>query len=163
MKRQIAVPFVALAMAAAFIGGCGKGQNLATPSSTPTPVPTPTVACATPAGTTIALAYPIPGSTGVPSLLTVPATNGIALLVAPSPLPTNWYVYVKSANGVAAQTGPTATPTTLPTPIAPEPSGFVYQYFDIGQFALSTSFEVFAANQQCFPGLDLGGFTTGTS
>jgi hypothetical protein len=163
MKRQIAVPFAALVLAAAFIAGCGKSANFATPSQTPTPVPTPTIACATPAGTTIELAYPIPGATGVPSLLTVPATNGIMLLVAPSPLPTNWYVYVKSANGVAAQTGPTATPTTLPTPIAPQPSGFVYQYFDIGQFAVSTTFQVFAANVQCYPGLELGSFTTGTS
>jgi len=175
MKKQIAVPFAALAFIAAFVVGCGKTSNLAQISATPTPIPIPTATCTPVPGETVALAYPENGATNVPSLTSLaspspgPSVNGIALIVAPTALPTNFYVYVTQTSPTATpapQTGPTVLPSTLPSPIATLPAiaGAQYEYFDIGQFGTPTlTYYVYYANTSCFPGIQLGSFTTGNT
>jgi len=169
MRKTVALPWVALALASLIAAGCSSNAyNPATASSTPTPFPTPTIACTPPAGESVQMVFPQNGS------LTAANLQGVVFAVAPSPLPTNWYVYATSVNGttagtssiaflatpVAAATG--STPTPLPTPSdMPTFAGTpIYESASIGTFANNTHFQVFLANTNCFPGLPESAFTT---
>lgn len=168
MKNLYPLSFALLFCLAMAITGCERTQR-AFPATTPSPVATPSVACTnpptgtTPSTYTVQMAYPIPQSSGV---LAEPSAqpNGIMLSVAPTPLPTGWYVYVNSNFGLAAQGGPAAMPSPLPTPIATPFPQSTYQFFDFGFWAYDTTFSVFIANPSCYPGISVGGgsFTTGS-
>ena len=151
-RSSLAVPFAGLALAA-IIAGCSTNQ--ATIGTAPTPAPTPTVACTTPPGESIALVFPQAGPTSVPN------TQGVVIAAAPNPLPTNWYAYVfttGNATGGFLQTiAPAAVPTPNTTPAFANPT---YQLSAFGIFAPGTTFTVFLANTACYPGLNIGRFTT---
>lgn len=152
-RPSLAAPFAVLALAA-LIAGCST--NKATIATAPTPIPTPTAACTTPPGESIILAFPQVGPTSVPN------GNGVVIAAAPNPLPTNWYTYVSSSFGNASggflqSIAPSAVPTPSTTPPFANPN---YQLSAYGIFTPGTTFTVFLANTVCYPGLNLGGFTT---
>jgi hypothetical protein len=154
--------------------GCGNKGNVATVSGTPTPVPIPTATCTPPANEAVQEVFPVNGSTTAANL------QGVVFAVAPSPLPTNWYVYAVSSFGTTAGTssiaflatpvpipGSTAgsTPTPLPTPsdtpsFAPSFGTPIYESASVGTFANNTQFTIYLANSNCFPGLKESTFTT---
>jgi hypothetical protein len=180
MRNAVALPFVLVALASLVVAGCGAGGQTAATTAAPTPFPTPTIACTSPPGYTIQQVFPQNGVTGVANLQGVvfdigpnPQPGGV-----PSPLPTNWYFYVKSAFGTSAfvsvpflatpvpQPGASAgaTPTPLPTPSdapsSPTFTNYLQETASIGNFATSTGFSVFLANTSCYPGLPESTFTT---
>jgi hypothetical protein len=174
MRKTVALPFAGLALASLLAAGCsGSGAYGTTASTaTPTPFPIPSATCTPPAGFSVQQVFPQNNSTTAANL------QGVVFAVAPGPLPTNWYIYAKSAAGTTAGTasigflatpvpvpGSTAgsTPTPLPTPSdAPTfaPTSFIYETTSIGTFANNTAFTIFLANTNCFPGLQESTFTT---
>jgi hypothetical protein len=119
MRKSASLSFAALAVAAVVAGaGCSASGTTATPGGTPTPMPLPTVTCTPPPGESIQMVFPKNGATGQANL------QGVVFAVAPSPLPTNWYIYVTHPNpngGAALSTLGTAQIGFLATP-APAPS-----------------------------------------
>jgi hypothetical protein len=171
MRKTVALPFVALVLGALVAAGCsGNGYNAATASATPTPFPSPTSTCTPPPGFSIQQVFPQKGSTTAANL------QGVVFAVAPSPLPTIWYVYATSSFGTTAGTasigflatpvpipGSTAgsTPTPLPTPSdTPAFANPIYESANLGTFANNTTFQIYLANPNCFPGLTESSFTT---
>jgi hypothetical protein len=167
------LPFVALTVAAIVAGCSGKGYGgSALTGATPSPLPTATGQCVFPAGETAQMIFPQNGGVGVANL------QGVVFAVAPSPLPTNWYMYANSTFGSTQNTssiGFLATPAPSPTPVAgvasptplPTPSDtptvgpvFVLETASIGNFANSTAFTIFLANTNCATGINMGTFTT---
>lgn len=163
MKILNAVPFAALVLSAIIVSGCGGGgAYTAATNATPTPIPSPSGGpCTPPPGTQFSMVFPQSGPTGVPN------NQGIVIAVAPAPLPTNWYVYVVSANNASpappisaggflqAAPSPLPTPNTLPAFANPS-----YQLSSNGLFATGTAFNAYLANTNCFPGISLGSFNT---
>jgi hypothetical protein len=172
MRKTVALPWVALTLAALIAAGCSSNSyNPATAFSTPTPFPTPTIACTPPASESVQMVFPQNGSVTAANLL------GVVFAVSPNPLPTNWYVYANSVNGTTSGTSSIAflatpvpipgsaagsTPTPLPTPSdMPTFAGTpIYESASIGNFANNTKFTIFLANTNCFPGLAESTFTT---
>ncbi|HEV8023132.1 MAG TPA: hypothetical protein VGP41_17790 [Candidatus Lustribacter sp.] len=148
---------------AAVIAGCGASQNATAYNSLPTPVPTPTTPCTSPPGFQIQMVFPQNNATSQPNL------QGVVFAVAPSPLPTNWFVYAtsiygntygSSSIGFLATAAPSATPFPTPsdTPLFPPA---VYESTSIGTFANANStFTILLANSTCYPGVTEGTFTT---
>lgn len=188
MRKSIALPFAGLALASLLAAvGCSGNTNQAVVSTgTPTPVPTPSATCTPPAGYTIQEVFPQANGVNQPNLQGVvfdigpsPQPGGI-----PSPLPTNWYFYVSSSLGSTGLTAniaflgtptpmpsttalpsgsPAATPTPLPTPSdAPVPSftNYIPEAATLGIFSVNTTFTVFLANTNCYPGIQYNKFTT---
>jgi hypothetical protein len=172
MKNAVALPWVLLALASLITAGCGNKYNqIANNSfSTPTPLPIPTATCTPPPGESIQMVFPQNGS------ITAANLQGVVIAVAPSPLPSNWYVYATSTFGSTFNTtsvaflstpapapgstaGSAATPLPVPsdTPLFPNP---IYETASIGTFATNTQFTIFLANSNCFPGLTQSTFTT---
>jgi hypothetical protein len=172
MRKTVALPFAALALASVIAAGCsGSGYNAVTANSTPTPIPVALPACTAPPGESIQQVFPQNGSTNAANLL------GVVFAVAPNPLPTNWYFYATSAFGTtggtptigflatpvpvpASTAGSTPTPLPVPsdTPLFANP---IYETASVGTFANGmTKFTVFLANTNCFPGLTESTFTT---
>lgn len=171
MKNAVALPLGLLILLAAVIAGCGSSQNAAAIANQPTPVPTPTTPCTSPPGYQIQMVFPQNGATTQPNL------EGVVFAVAPSPLPTNWFVYATyslngsmpqstygtSSIGFLATAAPSATPFPTPsdTPLFPPA---VYESTSIGTFANSavgtSMFTIYLANPTCFPGLTESTFTT---
>jgi hypothetical protein len=171
MKKTVALPFADIALTALVAAGCsGTGYTASTATGTPTPVPVPTSTCTPPPGESIQQVFPQNGSVSAANL------QGVVFAVAPSPLPTNWYVYATSAAGTTAFTNSTmflatpvpvpgasagATPTPLPVPSdTPLFANPIYESASIGTFANNTKFTIFLANSNCFPGLPESTFTT---
>ncbi len=171
MRKTVALPFVAIALASIIVAGCSASGNQAvTATGTPTPVPVPSATCTPPAGYQIQEVFPQKGSTTAANL------QGVVFAVAPNPLPTNWYVYATSTYGTTAGTssiaflatpvpipGSTAgsTPTPLPTPSdTPAFANPIYESASLGTFANNTTFQIYLANPSCFPGLTESSFTT---
>ena len=89
MRKTVALPFVAIALASIVAAGCsGSGNTAVSATGTPTPVPVPTATCTPPAGYSVQQVFPQKGSTTAANL------QGVVFAVAPNPLPTNWYFYV---------------------------------------------------------------------
>lgn len=158
MKNSLAGSLALLA-AIALAAGCGGGYGNTNPAPTPTPVPTPTVACTMPPGTSVALSYPppVPATTASPFY-----TTGVIIAVAPSPLPTNWFVYVTST--FSSTPAPLATLTSPPSPmpsntVDPKLPGETFQYSPGGGFGNGGTFSTFLANANCFPGVPIPGGT----
>jgi hypothetical protein len=172
MRKTVALPFAALALAAVIAAGCsGSGYTAATSTSTPTPTPLPSATCTPPPGESIQQVFPQNGSTNAANL------QGVVFAVSPNPLPTNWYFYATSTFGTTAGTnqigflatpvpapgasaGATATPLPIPsdTPLFANP---IYESASIGKFANGmTKFTIFLANTNCFPGITESTFTT---
>ncbi|HEY5348563.1 MAG TPA: hypothetical protein VIJ64_02490 [Candidatus Lustribacter sp.] len=171
MKKTVALPFAAIALTALVAAGCsGTGYTAATATGTPTPVPVPTSTCTPPPGVSIQQVFPQNGSVTAANL------RGVVFAVAPSPLPTNWYIYATSTFGSTAGTTSTAflatpvpvpgstagaTPTPLPSPSdTPLFANPIYESASLGNFANNTKFTIFLANSNCFPGLPESTFTT---
>ena len=101
MKKAVALPWVFLVLASLVAAGCGNKYNQIanTNYSTPTPFPVPTASCTPPPGYTIQMVFPQNGSIRAPNLQGVVFAIGPSPQPgagAPSPLPTNWYVYAVS-------------------------------------------------------------------
>ncbi len=176
MKKSVALPFVALALASTIAVGCsGNGNVAATASGTPTPFPSPTASCTPPPGYTIEQVFPqniaLPGNSG----LLAANLQGVVFAISPSPLPTNWYIYATSTYGSTAFTnsvgflatpvpvpGSTAssTPTPLPTPSDTPIPNAIFETASIGTFANNTTFQIYLANTNCYPGLMESSFKT---
>jgi hypothetical protein len=96
---------------------------------------------------------------------------GVVFAVAPSPLPTNWFVYATSSFGstygtssinflATAAHSATPFPTPSDTPLFPPA---VYESTSIGTFANNnTTFTILLATSTCYPGVTEGTFTTAT-
>jgi hypothetical protein len=173
MRKTVALPFAALALASVIAAGCsGNGYNAATATGTPTPIPTTLPACTPPpAPEQVQMVFPQNGSTNAAN------TQGVVFAVSPSPLPTNWYFYATSTFGTTGGTNtigflatpspaptasgaPTATPLPTPsdTPLFANP---IYETASLGKFASGTTkFTIFLANTNCFPGITMSTFTT---
>jgi hypothetical protein len=74
----------------------------------------PIVPCVVPSGTTVTLAYPIPGATGVPD------TPAQIVVAVSSPLPSSWQIVLGvTGYGYVGESLLTAIqPTAIPTPYA---------------------------------------------
>jgi hypothetical protein len=165
MNKSLAGSLAALALTA-LAAGCG---NYGTTAPAATPIPTPAIACTAPPQT-VALAYPPPGAAPTAS----PNYSGIILAVAPTPLPTDWFAYVQIT--LASPTPlPSATPftafdntplsTTVPSPLPsllrdPKLPNETYEFSSLGAFANSASFKVFVRSINCFPGIQVGAFSS---
>ena len=177
MRKTVALPFIAIALASVIAAGC-SGTNAYNPNanSTPTPLPSATGQCVLPSGETVQMIFPIPSQSQAPNM------QGVVFAVSPNPLPTNWYMYASSSfgstqftNSIAflATPGPApgstagSTPTPLPTPsAAPIVANPIYETASIGNFAATTpvtTFTIFLANTSCGQGIAQGSFTTGTT
>jgi hypothetical protein len=157
MKNIIVVAFAAIALGAA-IASCGNNGNVATATTTPTPVATPSTACTNPPVSQVQVVYPEPNSTGI-------STGTIVIAVAPSPLPTNYKLYVNVATttpltqlGTAFGQALTVIPfSAVPQPSLNPPFAFpIYEssYFG-GLFGAGDTFSVYLANSDCYPGTSL--------
>ena len=158
MKNIIVVAFAALALGAA-IASCGGKGNIATASSTPTPIATPSTPCTSPPNTQIQVVYPQPLATGI-------STGTIVIAVAPSPLPTNYKLYVAVTDTATQNFLGNAFGgqlTVIPFSSVPQPSlnpPFSLPIYESssnfgGVFGANLTFEVFLANSNCYPGTDL--------
>jgi hypothetical protein len=168
MKNAVALPFGFLLLAAV-IAGCGSAQNAAATSAVPTPLPTPTTPCTSPPGYQIQMVFPQNGATSQPNL------QGVVFAVAPSPLPTNWFVYGQSNYGSTYGTSSidflaTAAPSATPFPTPSDTPLFtpaLYESANFGTFANSalgaSTFTIYLANPTCYPGLQESTFTTATT
>jgi hypothetical protein len=181
MRKSVALPFAAVALAAIVAGaGCSGSGTTVSGNSTPTPIPLPTVTCTPPPGESIQMVFPQANASNQPNL------QGVVFAVAPNPLPTSWYFYVTHVSGTStlstlgtAQIGFLATPSPQPTvaPTAsatavstgtplPTPSDTplfanpIYEIASLGIFANSTTFTVYLANTSCSPGIQESTFTT---
>jgi hypothetical protein len=170
MRKTVALPFAALALASVIAAGCsGNAYNAATGGATPTPVPSALPSCTPPPGVQIQQVFPQNGSTNASN------TQGVVFAVAPSPLPTNWYFYATSSFGTTGGTNTigflatpapavsaSASPTPLPTPSdTPAFANPIYESASLGKFANGqTKFTIFLANTSCFPGITMNSFTT---
>jgi len=106
------------------------------------------------------------------NMLNQPNLEGVVFAVAPSPLPTNWYVYATSTFGSTAGTSSiaflaTAAPSATPFPTPSDTPSFapslgppIYESASIGTFANNTAFTIYLANTNCFPGIQESTFTT---
>jgi hypothetical protein len=104
MRSRAALLGIVLAGVAA-LAACG---GLATSGTVPV------IMCVLPAGTQVALAYPVPGATGVPD------SPGQIVVAVSSPLPATWQVVVE-VPGQVATGGALLTailPSAIPTPYA---------------------------------------------
>ena len=175
MRKTVALPFIAIALASVIAAGCsGTGAYNPNANATPTPLPSPTISCVPsmfPAGEQVQMVFPQNGSINAPNL------EGVVFAVSPNPLPTNWYIYAVSTFGSTQNTssiaflavpspapGSTAgsTPTPLPTPS--DTAAFanpIYESASIGTFANNnTKFTIYLANTTCSPGIAESTFTT---
>jgi hypothetical protein len=174
MRKTVALPFIAIALASVIAAGCsGTGAYNPNANSTPTPFPVPTISCVPsmfPAGEQVQMVFPQSGLQNQPNL------QGVVFAVSPNPLPTSWYIYAQSSNGstqgtnsiaflalpspAAGQTAG-ATPTPLPTPSdTPNFPNPIYETASIGTFAKSTAFTIYLASTTCSPGIQYNTFTT---
>lgn len=172
MRNAVALPWVFLALASLVTAGCGNKYNQIAAASyaTPTPFPVATATCTPPPGESIQMVFPQNGS------ITAANLQGVVIAVAPSPLPSNWYVYATSQFGSTFNTTSIAflatpvpapgsvagaTPTPLPTPSdTPLFANPIYETASIGTFANNTLFTIYVANPNCYPGLQESTFTT---
>jgi len=177
MRKTVAAPFAALALAALVAAGCSGGSNnqAVTASGTPTPFPIPSSTCTPPPNEAIQEVFPQNGS------ITAANLQGVVIAVAPDPLPTSWFFYA-SFNVASAITYPStigffatpvpapgstagSTPTPLPTPSDPPTFAAsygtpIYESASLGTFANNSKFTIYIANTGCFPGIPLSTFTT---
>lgn len=165
MKNAVALPGFLLLLLAAIIAGCGSAQNAAAYNALPTPIPSPTTPCTSPPGYQIQMVFPQSRASMQPNLL------GVVFAVAPSPLPTNWFVYATSTFGSTYGTSSinflaTAAPSATPFPTPSDTPLFtpaVFESTSIGVFANNnTTFAILLANSNCYPGVPEGSFTTAT-
>ena len=100
-----------LAVCGVLLAGFGA---LAACTSSATPQGyTPVVPCVVPAGTTVTLAYPVPGATGVPDALSQ------VVVAVSSPLPATWKIVLGAAgNGYGEELLTAIAPNAIPTPYA---------------------------------------------
>jgi hypothetical protein len=160
MKNIILGAFAAIVLGAA-IASCGNNGNVATATSTPSPVATPSTPCTPPPPPAqIQVVYPIPNSVGVTNL------GSIVIAIAPSPLPTNYLLYV-GVESTETQTflgnafGGQLTvisASQVPQPQLIPPFAFpIYESSSNfgGTFGTGDTFSVFLANTNCFPGTSL--------
>jgi hypothetical protein len=90
------------------------------------------VPCVFPAGTTVTLAYPIPGATGVSDALAQ------IVVAVSSPLPASWAVVLAAGTAGSTETSLTAiAPNAIPTPYAaPTSSPISYESSSVVSGAL---------------------------
>ena len=167
MRKTVALPYLFVALASLIVAGCGGGlgQTASTANGGATPFPSPTASCTPPAGYTIQEVFPQNKGTAVANLQGVVFDIGPSQQPGgvPSPLPTNWYFYVQSIAGTSAFVAFPFLATPLPTPSDAPAAGFtnyLQETASIGNFANNTSFAVFLANTNCYPGLPESTFTT---
>ena len=163
MKNSLLGFLGALGAAAVLAAGCGgSGAYSATNVATPTPVPTPSVACTMLPGEQVSLVYPPASPVPTPSGSVY--AGGIVVAAAPVPLPTNWYVYAVSPLSTSPASGQTMTapPSPLPTPFTdPGLANETIQYSPNGTFGSAVgTWNVFVANTSCFPGVQIGSFSS---
>ncbi len=174
MRKTVALPFIAIALASVIAAGCsGTGAYNPNANSTPTPLPSPTISCTPslfPAGEQVQMVFPPQNGSNVANL------QGVVFAMSPNPLPTNWYIYAKTPTGSTQGTssiaflalpspapGSTAgaTPTPLPTPSdTPNFANPIYESASIGTFANNTTFTIYLASTTCSPGIAYSTFTT---
>ncbi|MDQ2681614.1 MAG: hypothetical protein M3Y21_11460 [Candidatus Eremiobacteraeota bacterium] len=147
MKRLLSA--IGLTVIALTLSACGGNGNT-TPNQPP---------CGSPAGTTVALVYPAPGSTGI-------TTNpGQVIIGSTTALPASWNVVLAASPGnIAGGTVATTTPpfpTPNQTPSFPNPQ---YQSSSIASGALQgnvlyTAF-INDTSSNCTPSVSVGSFHT---
>jgi hypothetical protein len=175
MRKTVALPFAALALASVIAAGCsGTGYN-GTSAPTSTPFPIPSTPC-TPPPFGLQVVFPRNGDTNAPNL------QGIVIAVAPNPLPTNWFFYAsfQTSTQITFPTnigffstpipspGPSGGPTSTPFPAPSDTPTFspsfgtpIFESASIGKFANGQSkFTIYLANTNCFPGVAYNTFTT---
>lgn len=112
MRSRAALSGIVLAGVAA-LAACGGLSTSGT---------VPTIACVLPSGTQVALAYPVPGATGVPD------SPGQVVVAVSSPLPASWQVVVEitgqvpTGGALLTAIQPAAIPTPYATPAFASPS-----------------------------------------
>ena len=144
------------ALATLILAGCGA-INPPSPPSPPTPGPT----CQPPSGTTSALVYPAPNSTGISD------TFGEIIIGSTAALPSSWDVVLKTTatpTGVAGGTVQISA-VPFPTPYAtPSFSNPVYQSSSFAgvpfQSAETVSVYLNDTGSTCSPVGPLGSFMT---
>lgn len=143
--------FGVLVLAAVVLAGCNSNSGSNPPTGT----------CGPPVGTTVALVYPAPNSTGIPD------NFGVVVLGSTAALPGGYDVYVvnnTTQNSVYFNTVG-VPPSPLPSPYAtPAFANPVYQ--SSGNpgttFVAGSTITVYlnnANNQNCIPTTSLGSFT----
>jgi len=138
-------------VAAAALAACGGGNG---GFSQP-----PAVTCVVPTGTQVALAYPVPGATGVPD-----APGQVVIATSPA-LPASWQVVLQAGGFFQSESVLNTIPqSSVPTPMAtPSFASPVYQSSGLsGALGSATTFTVElnneASNCNVFP--VVGSFTT---
>jgi hypothetical protein len=151
MKTRLPI-IGALIVGVSFLAACGGGGNAGPPAVVLVP-------CALPTGTLVALAYPEPGATAVPT------NAGQVVLAVSSPLPNNWQVVLQLPYGdfFEAVLNPIA-PSSIPTPYAvPTFASPTYQSSGLtGPLPAGTLIEVLLNNEasDCNEFSPVGSFTT---
>jgi hypothetical protein len=137
----------------AFLAACNGGGNSTPPAQTLVP-------CSLPSGTVVALAYPEPSATAVPT-----SASQVVFAVS-SPLPSSWQAVLAFPNGALvpeALLNPIA-PSSIPTPYAvPTFANPTYQSSGLtGSLPSGTLVQVLLNNQasSCNEFPQIGSFTT---
>jgi hypothetical protein len=153
MNRTMNAPAGLLGGAVAFacaLAACGGGVSNSTPAVTQ---------CALPAGTAVALAYPVPGASAVPD------APGQIVIATSTALQNTWHVVLNQSNGTSTGEGvvETIVASAVPTPFAtPSFANPTYQASLLtGALPSATTITVLLHNQSVVcTGLSIGSFTT---